>query len=81
MASFGVKLAHQQSRDTAAEKLRQFSSVVLSDRSGRRWHDAIRRDAFSWSHRKPNKRKAEGRVGLIALDWARTVFLSKPAFT
>jgi len=31
MASFGVKLAHQQSRDTAAEKLRQFSSVVLSD--------------------------------------------------
>ena len=31
MASFNVQLDHQQTRESAAEKLREFSSVVLSD--------------------------------------------------
>ena len=31
MASFNVQLDHQQTRESAAEKLRDFSGVVLSD--------------------------------------------------
>ena len=31
MASFNVQLDHQQTQESAAEKLRNFSSVVLSD--------------------------------------------------
>ena len=31
MAAFNVELEHQQTRETAAEKLRDFSSVVLAD--------------------------------------------------